>query len=160
MHWPNNLNQIWCYWLEEFKHGTSTSRRLWRYLYYLFFLNQPDMSSARLAHHVTYIHIDTWKPPHPHPITLYQQVTMETGSVSTSSTVALHFLIVSGSLHPSVPLPTSSIGILPLPHSPHTLTHTHVCRIFYSPDTDENQRTWTISQDNMTYVCTWEATHN
>lgn len=68
---------------------------------------------CHLIHHVTFIYINTQTPIDaiPIPFTLYWQVTMETGSVSTSSTVIPHFLIVFGCLHPSTLL-LSSIRVL------------------------------------------------
>lgn len=66
--------------------------------------------------------------PHPHSNILYRQVAMETGSVSTSSTVIPHFLIVFGSLHPSVHPSPSLRQPSPHPHSPHT----HIYTILYT----------------------------
>lgn len=78
---------------------------------------------CHLIHHVTFIYINTQTPIDaiPIPFTLYWQVTMETGSVSTSSTVIPHFLIVFGCLHPSTPPPLFH----PCPRLPPPRPHSH-----------------------------------
>lgn len=88
------------------------------------FFFPSDISSDPLTHHIhTYRHLD---PPHPlchqHSNIPYRQVTIETGSVSTSSTVIPHFLILFGSLHPSVhpsPLFSSASSPPPQPSDTH-----------------------------------------
>lgn len=123
------------------------------------------MSSARLAHHVTYIHIHTPRPPPlpSHPILLLAGYHGNRLSYPPPPQSFLtSWLSLDPCIHPS-PLSPSASEFLPppRPHSPLIHTHAHTrAFIQYFTDPDTEQRcTWVILLTNITNMSIHEQSH-